>query len=500
MDTLDRVGLPTRIGDLLLTLAGRLDDDALIEAREFLAIAEMGRAVELTLGCLAAGSIPVTDAEHAELSCLAHRLLLDDRLLDLLVVHDHASVRHQFTSGCRDDPAPEEGVLDALDHVLRVLPDIRGLWCVWRTTMAGAVPGLVPQRVVLIEVGPAGFAPSTAYRAACALRAADIRGVVEVLRSSGNRPPYHEEALAAARSVPLGGLLSTSTAEPGRPSGTAAAVFGAAGPPNASNRSVSTSGSSGSEGYSGSRHASEAQRTGSSGASATEPESRAWTSRAWTLAPEPPAPEPPPVAAEPEPEPAPAEPARTSVADEPMSSTSRTDGSASPSVAPATSTGFTPPAESPASASAPEPTVTAAPTSAGWPVRHPEDEQQTDSVADTGSTSEPPVTIDRDHPSAEDDPTTGRPVRPPMQIPGEMGLNQRELGLLRQLHEELSRREQSDRESDGKGPGGSTVDGAAQPPVTQAEQGFGGWMTDTEPQWPRVNNINGSQPYSDSAG
>ncbi|MGH3624223.1 MAG: hypothetical protein ACRDQ5_20955, partial [Sciscionella sp.] len=84
--------------------------------------------------------------------------------------------------------------------------------------------------------------------------------------------------------------------------------------------------------------------------------------------------------------------------------------------------------------------------------------------------------------------------------PGEMGLNQRELGLLRQLHEELSRREQADRESDGNGPDGSTVDGAAKPPVTPAEQGFGGWMTNTEPQWPRVNNVNGSQPHSGSAG
>ncbi|MGH3622673.1 MAG: hypothetical protein ACRDQ5_12905, partial [Sciscionella sp.] len=341
VDILDRVGLPTRIGDLLLTLAGRLDDDALIEAREFLAVAEMGRAVELALGCLAAGPIPVTDAEHAELSCLADRLLLDDRLLDLLVVHDHASMRHQFTSGSRGDPAPEEGVLDALDHVLRVLPDIRGLWCVWRTTTAGAVPGPVPQRVVLIEVGPSGFAPSTSYRAECALRAAGIRGVVEVLRLSGTRPAYHDEALAAARSVPLGGSLSTSTTEPGRPSVTAAAVFGAAGSSNSSNRPVSTSGSSGSEGYSGSLHRSEAQRTGSSGASATEPESRARTSRTrtsrvWTLAPEPSAPEPsapepPPAASAPEPEPAPAEPARSSVADEPMSFTSRTDGSASPS-------------------------------------------------------------------------------------------------------------------------------------------------------------------------
>jgi hypothetical protein len=64
---LDRVGLPTRISDLLLTFAGRVDDDALIEAREFLAVAELARAVELLLGCIAAGPIPITQTERDEI-------------------------------------------------------------------------------------------------------------------------------------------------------------------------------------------------------------------------------------------------------------------------------------------------------------------------------------------------------------------------------------------------------------------------------------------------
>jgi hypothetical protein len=204
---LDRVGLPTRISDLLLTFAGRIDDDALIEAREFLAVAELARAVELLLGCIGAGPIPITQTERDELAKLADRLLIDERMLDRITVVDQVGPQHRFTAGAAGDPAPEEGVLRALTSVLRVLPDVRGLWCVWRTTPAGAVPGPVPQRVVLIEVGNGGFAPSTAYRAECAMRAAGIPAVVEVLRAGGVVPAYHDEALAAARAVPLGNTL-----------------------------------------------------------------------------------------------------------------------------------------------------------------------------------------------------------------------------------------------------------------------------------------------------
>jgi hypothetical protein len=87
--------------------------------------------------------------------------------------------------------------------VVEVLPDIRALSCVWRTTPAGAPAGPVPQRVVLVETGPDGFAPSTAYRVEQALRRAGIRAVVEVLQAGSEVTDYHADALAVARRVSL---------------------------------------------------------------------------------------------------------------------------------------------------------------------------------------------------------------------------------------------------------------------------------------------------------
>ena len=56
--------------DLLLGLAGRLDDDALADARELLASAEVDRTLEYLVGCLVAGRIAVTSAQRAELEPL----------------------------------------------------------------------------------------------------------------------------------------------------------------------------------------------------------------------------------------------------------------------------------------------------------------------------------------------------------------------------------------------------------------------------------------------
>jgi hypothetical protein len=47
------IALPIRIHDLLLTLAGRLDDDALADVRQMLASAELDRSLEFLAGCSA---------------------------------------------------------------------------------------------------------------------------------------------------------------------------------------------------------------------------------------------------------------------------------------------------------------------------------------------------------------------------------------------------------------------------------------------------------------
>src|SRR5207249_4942376 len=83
--------------------------------------------------------------------------------------------------------------------------DIRSVSCVWRTTPAGSVSGSVPQRVVLVETGPDGFAPSAAYRLEQALRRTGIRAVVEAVQAGGELSRYHRSALDASRRVLPGG-------------------------------------------------------------------------------------------------------------------------------------------------------------------------------------------------------------------------------------------------------------------------------------------------------
>jgi len=67
--------------------------------------------------------------------------------------------------------------------------------------LAGAVSGPVPHRVVLVGVGPQGFAPATSYRIEDALRRAGIRASVEVLRDGADPAEYHRAAMHYATQV-----------------------------------------------------------------------------------------------------------------------------------------------------------------------------------------------------------------------------------------------------------------------------------------------------------
>ncbi|MGH3760010.1 MAG: hypothetical protein ACRDTB_19895, partial [Actinophytocola sp.] len=198
------VALPIRIHDLLLGMAGRLDDDALADARQMLASAELDRSLEFIAGCLVAGRVALTKAQHRDLESLFADTYLDPSVIDRVVVRDKVpAARHRFAVGAVDGREPEQGVADALRPVLDVLPDVRSVWCVWRLTPAGPVSGPVPHRVVLVGVGPGGFPPATAYRVEYALRRTGIHASVEVL-VDGNQPTdYHQEAMRCARQVPF---------------------------------------------------------------------------------------------------------------------------------------------------------------------------------------------------------------------------------------------------------------------------------------------------------
>ncbi len=192
------VELPVRLHDLLLALAGRVDDDALSQARELLAVAESDRALELVVGCLLAGRIPVTDGEQGRIADLLGELNSSRTLADLLVVVDALPVpRHRFSA----ESDPVDGISNALSKVVANLPDIRSVMSVWRSTPAGASPGPLPQRVVLVDIGPQGHAPATAYRVDRALRRAGLHVAVEVLRPATQLSDYHAAAVTTAREV-----------------------------------------------------------------------------------------------------------------------------------------------------------------------------------------------------------------------------------------------------------------------------------------------------------
>jgi hypothetical protein len=200
------VALPIRIHDLLLTLAGRLDDDALADARQMLASAELDRSLEYVAGCLAAGRVVLTHEQHAELAALFADTFLDPSVIDRVMVTDRlAAGRHRFAVGSVDGREPERGVADAVRSVLHVLPDVRSMWCVWRLTPAGPSSGPVPHLLVLVGIGPGGFPPATAYRVEDALRRSGIRASVEVLTDGVEPDEYHREAMRSARQIPFDG-------------------------------------------------------------------------------------------------------------------------------------------------------------------------------------------------------------------------------------------------------------------------------------------------------
>ncbi|PXY31225.1 hypothetical protein [Prauserella muralis] len=213
----DGFAVPLRLHNVLLALAGRLDDSALSEARELVARSHLDDAAELTTGALIAGRIMVRPPEQRELALVLEMSRSDASLADQLTVGEAVpGYTHRFSR----ENEPERGISEALGRTLEVLPDLRSVHAVWRNTPAGSVPGPLPTRVVLVEVGPEAHPPAVAFRVDDALRRSGIRSVVEVTGPGAERTEYHEAALAAATPVWLatgqssGGSASWSSRAP----------------------------------------------------------------------------------------------------------------------------------------------------------------------------------------------------------------------------------------------------------------------------------------------
>ncbi|WP_433870969.1 hypothetical protein [Saccharopolyspora sp. CA-218241] len=196
-----------RLHALLLTMTGRVDDDAINSARELLGMGQPGAAIEFLSGCLIAGDIPVDPAEQFELRRVLEETRSPRALADRLhVVESVSADEHRFTERTEAD----DDLIAALAPITARLGGVRGVWSTERSTPAGTSYGAVPRRVLLAEVGSDGSVAAVGYQLLEALRRAGVHCSVDVFGSGAELPEYHRQALTAARRVHLDEVASTA--------------------------------------------------------------------------------------------------------------------------------------------------------------------------------------------------------------------------------------------------------------------------------------------------
>jgi hypothetical protein len=195
---MDETTAPGSPHDLLLRLAGRVDDDLLADARELVAVGEDGHALELVTAALAADGAPLPPSVRAELVAAARTARIDLDAEAALAPAASDSAAHRFTAQLSDDTSVGDMVRQLPDR----LRDGVRLRLAWRLTPAGSAPGPLPYPVLLVET-PEGGRPSEvlAYQIAAALTRSGVHATVEVLTSGRPMPAYHAAALRD--SVPL---------------------------------------------------------------------------------------------------------------------------------------------------------------------------------------------------------------------------------------------------------------------------------------------------------
>ncbi len=198
------------VHDLLLALAGHLDDDLLAWARELVAVGEENVAVELASAAVAAERVALPPPVRTALVAAArdaHTDLDVDRALPPAA--PEAGTPHRFDA----DAAPGDAVVAALT----ALPARRLSGCTlrltWRRTPAGAAPGPLPHAVVLVEADADRSADVLAYLLATELDRAGAPASVEVFTPGAPLPAYHAAALRAAREIARGPAVADAPAD-----------------------------------------------------------------------------------------------------------------------------------------------------------------------------------------------------------------------------------------------------------------------------------------------
>jgi len=202
----DASGAPS-VTELLLAVAGRVDDDLLAWARELITVGEDGRAIELVTATLVAEQVALPPEVRAAIVQASRAVRSEiDAARALAPARPEVGCRHRF------DPAPAGiaagRITAALHPVLARQAAGCSLWLTWRLTPAGGAPGPLPHPVVLVELPgaePALSADVLAYQVMTALERAGTPASVEVLGADDELHGYHREALRTARPVEQAG-------------------------------------------------------------------------------------------------------------------------------------------------------------------------------------------------------------------------------------------------------------------------------------------------------
>jgi hypothetical protein len=181
--------------DLLLALAGRVDDDLLRWARELVALGEDARAVEMLTASLVAARAVLPPPVRSALVAAAHTARTDlGPAAALPPPRPETGTEHRFSTPRGDDPVAGA----VLEFPARPLTGCSVL-LTRRLTPAGSAPGPLPHPVVLVRVHDhTRRSDVLAYQLGAALERAGAPASVEVLPADGPVPGYHAAALDAA--------------------------------------------------------------------------------------------------------------------------------------------------------------------------------------------------------------------------------------------------------------------------------------------------------------
>ncbi|RZT89075.1 hypothetical protein EV383_6032 [Pseudonocardia sediminis] len=208
--------------ELLLALAGWVDDDLLATGRELVAVGEEVPALELLVASLAAARTALPSPLRDALVDAAVALRVEphaDRALPPGVPPGETAHRFAAEAGPADVAVRVAGIGTNLPVVARSGARVS---LVWRLTPAGAAPGPLPHPVLLAAVQTGGPVEVLAYQLGAALARAGVPASVEAFVDGTALPPYHLAALSEA--LPLDPTADDAAPAPAAaPSGVPAA-------------------------------------------------------------------------------------------------------------------------------------------------------------------------------------------------------------------------------------------------------------------------------------